>query len=708
MRLARWWSTEASARAAYGCAAAIGLAMLLIVYGPAFVFGTSSYWDMPALDHRSYLMGYRYFLDEPWGWPIFETHTLNVPYAQSIAFNDSLPLWALASKVVATIIPPWRGGSSHAFLGIWYAIASALQAVCGVAILRALGRRSWSETIITSLFFIAIPAWTFRFLHASLYAQFLLLWAIALYVHTPANAAAPRRLRILQLVQLGVAALLNPYHTVMSLALFAASLVRSRAWKAAAAWFAGGCAVVVAALALAGYFAPQAGGALAGFKESSSNLLGPVLPRRSGWFGESLWVDPTGLQYEGMCYLGLGLLVLVALAGWRIRDVGATIRRHAALAVVIGGAALLALSNHIYLGSHRLLAYPIPKFLHWIPDQFRAPGRFSWLPMYVVIAFVLARGFKHLGVGWKRLVLPILAILQIVDVTPDWRAWRAHTTAAHPIQLEVAGWRTLLAGSSAIEVYPAHACNSDEGFEVGTRIQYLASQHAVPINGVYSSRAERDCYKDFGFLRSFQPRPRTLYTFLAPMAGLARRLSASGLPCAEFAFGSVCHADRALIESLGWQPTPPPTVLGPDDKIVFSDPAAPYLESGWSHVTGDATRWTDGESARVVFRRTGPLPAQPTLAIEASAYLCKNRTSQDVDVLVSGQPVATLHFDDKANKLEDVRSIPLAQPALLDAAVVEVELRPRDNRSPVELRCSKSQQLRRGIQVKRMWIGSGQ
>ncbi|HEX3478177.1 MAG TPA: DUF6311 domain-containing protein, partial [Kofleriaceae bacterium] len=187
-------------------------------------------------------MGYRYFLHEPWHWPLLEVRTLNVPYRQSIAFNDSLPLWALLHKAVATVIPPWRDDSARGFLGLSYGLAVALQTGFGVATLRALGHRSWGATIVTSVFFVSIPAWLFRFYHASLFANFLVLSALYLYLITPANAPAPGRVRGAQLVQLGAVALLNPYHTVMSLAVFGASLVRSRRWRAAAGWLVAGCA----------------------------------------------------------------------------------------------------------------------------------------------------------------------------------------------------------------------------------------------------------------------------------------------------------------------------------------------------------------------------------------------------------------------------------------------------------------------------------
>ena len=165
----------------------VGSASTYVVHGWGFVLGTSHYWDLPTLrDHRMYVMGYRYFLHEPWHWPVFSVHT-NMPFTRSIAFSDTPLLWALGNKLVATVIPPWRDFSAGAFLGLWYGVAAALQAVFGVANLRALGHRTWGTTIVTSLFFLAIPAWTYRFPHASLCTPALspLVGALSLSGHDP-------------------------------------------------------------------------------------------------------------------------------------------------------------------------------------------------------------------------------------------------------------------------------------------------------------------------------------------------------------------------------------------------------------------------------------------------------------------------------------------------------------------------------------------
>jgi hypothetical protein len=491
----------------------------------------------------------------------------------------------------------------------------------------------------------------------------------------------------------------------MSLAVFGASLVRSRAWRAAVGWFLGGCAVVTAALAFDGYFASQSAIALWGFRAASTNLLAPFVPRRSGWFGEAgaSVVDGTRLQYEGMCYLGLGVLALVVALAARPRAVLSAVRRHAGLAVAAAGISVVALSNHIYLGTHRVLVYPVPHFLHWIPDQFRAPGRLSWLAMYVVVIFALSRGFARCAAGWKRLVLPVLAVVQLIDAMPYLRDWR---DARNPdaAQLDLAAWRTMLRASDQVVIFPSHACNGDVHWGLATGVQYLASEDALPINGVHSARYLRDCVADTASALDFQPRPRTLYVFVAPMTALARRLAATGMPCAEFAFGEVCAVDHGVIDALHAGPTPPPAPLAYGDRIDIADLAAVYLEAGWSTVNVDS-RWIIGPAARLVLRPTGAPPADPVLRIEAFAVLCGGIAAQDVDVSIGGAPVGLLHFEASAGDATPARMLPIA-PALLAGPFVEIELRLRGAGGPHPGGCRGNPHMF-GVHVRRVSIESG-
>jgi len=136
-------------------------------------------------------MGYRYFLYEPWHWPVFLSHTLDVPFAKSIAFSDAIPVWALQNKAIATLLPPWESFSEHAYLGMWHATVYILQACFGVALLRALGHTSWRAALLTAVMFLAVHAWIFRYGHAALSAHWLELWALTLYLRPPARSPSP-------------------------------------------------------------------------------------------------------------------------------------------------------------------------------------------------------------------------------------------------------------------------------------------------------------------------------------------------------------------------------------------------------------------------------------------------------------------------------------------------------------------------------------
>jgi hypothetical protein len=441
------------------------------------------------------------------------------------------------------------------------------------------------------------------------------------------------------------------------------------------------------ALAFAGYFAREGVTAGAGFSAAGSNLLGPILPMTSGWFGSRFWADHTGLQYEGNCYLGIGLLILAVFVLARPRQLFAAAREHRALAVIAGITAVFALSNHIYLGSHRIVAYPIPHALQWIAEQFRCPGRFSWLPMYVVVIFVLSRGCARLATGWNSLVLVVLAALQLYDVTPDWKQWRTFTDASGS-SLDIAAWRQLLRQVDEVVVAPAHDCNSDRGFEIATEIEYLTSERAIPINGVYTARPSRDCDTDTAELVDFHPRPRTLYVFLPPTIAFAEKLSAAGFPCAEFSAGAVCTMDRTVIDALGWPTTPGPSPLATGAAITVADPAGRYLEMGWTSSEPDG-RWTVGPIARLIYRPDGPPPAAPQIRIDATAILCGLRSEEIVDVEVGGERIGSLRFTPDSNALTP-RVLAIPHPQLVATPIVEIELRPRDFRSPQDLGCRRS------------------
>jgi hypothetical protein len=711
-----WWTRELSPRQAYAVAAALGLAVYVFMFGPGHMFGTSTHWDMPSNDERAYMIGFRYFLQEPWHWPLFVSRRMNLPYRESIAFTDSIPLWALVNKLIATIIPPWKPFAMRAYLGLWAAIVYALQACFGVAILRQLGHRGRGAAIVTSLFFVAIPAFVIRYGHASLSAHFLTLSALYLYLRCSAAPAERRKLILIWVFQLGAVLLINPYHAVMSFGLFTVALVRTRELRTIAVWLPLGCVSLGTAAWLAGYFSGESRVHMPGFDMAGSNVLMMIVPMKSTFFGDAGWlanVLASEYQYEGWAYLGLGVLVLVAWSLPSLRALLDTIGHHRLLFALLVGTWLLSLSNHIYFGSHLAVSYTVPQALHWIPDQFRAPGRFVWLPMYAVVIYVLHLAMARFTSGWKLLVLPVLVLVQLVDVRATWD-WPLQWTAHGPWEdvIGIDRWRPFVLTHDQVRVLPSLPCALDgtpHNDQVSTEIEFLASLRALPINGVYSARPARDCAVDQRSWRMLQVEPNTLYVVLPSAARVATRLEGLGAACGSFEYGRACTTNTAAFEDairtgMLTRSPPPVPVLALGQHILFSDASSPYLLDGWSFAES-AGRWSDGGALTVVFHLAQPPSAGVTLKLRADAALCGKRISEDVDVALQGQTIGTLHFDVSSNSLDTIRELAIPKPVVLGGEISLLELRPHDFRPPSRLGCNGDQR-ELSIFVKDLWLES--
>ena len=714
-RAGAWWNAPASPRQAYGLAAAIGLLVYLIVYGPGHLLGTSTYWDLPQEDSRAYLMAYRYFLHEPWHWPLLTSHTINLPATKAFALSDGVPIWALANKLVATVLPPWRAFSARAYLGLFHALSHVLQPCLGVAILRLFGRRSRGEAIVTAVFLLALPAWIFRYQHAALSAQFLILWPLYLYLRTPPGAPPPVRLQIGWLCELAVVAMTNPYHVVMSFGLFAAALVRSRRWRALA-WLPAALAAIALAAGLAGYFARATATPMGGFEIYTTNVTSMFVPARSAllgdartWFGD---LAPINNQYEGTAYLGLGLVILFALFLPRARSLRGVIKRHPGLFAIALGAWCFALSTRVYFNSHLVLSYELPARLHFLEVWFRAPGRFVYVPMYVLIVFLLQWAFRRFTSGWQRFVLPALAIVQLVDASAQWRFQHDYTQGPYPHVLPMQPWRALVQAHATVLELPTFDCLSSDWTKLkpALEIAYYASERAIPINGVYGARPVRDCTEDARAFTTLTPADHTLYVWFTTRERFPRRLEKLGATCGAFDYGWACSNDGAAIgdaitagalRPMTHTPVSPP-VLAYGARIEPGLGGTPaYLTDGWSFAE-QGGRWSDGPLASIELQLASEPPPHAVLRLQAAGVICGRRRAQDVDVAIDDVTVGTLHFDAGTNDVETVRSIPISDPALLRGALT-LDFKPRDVRPPSTVRCNDDTR-RTGVWLRRLWF----
>ena len=650
---------------------------------------------MPYEDFRAYLTGYRYFLHEPWHWPPFSVHGMNVPFTKSIALTDSIPLWAALNKAIATAIPAWGPFSERAFIGLWGAIVAALQGATSVAALRGLGQRNWTSVVLAPLFFVALPTFVFRYGHSSLSAHWITIGALALYLRAPPQKPAPVRHYALFTGLLAIAALVNPYQVAMALGVLIATLLQSRDLRTIALWLVSALFVVVFFGWMAGFISTEASAPMGGFEWSSANVLSPLIPVRSAIFGNARWlaeVEAVPYQYEGYDYLGIGFLLLIALHLPHVRRLPGVIRRHPFLFALVVGAGLFSLSNHVYFGSHRILTFEVPAKVRRLTESFRAPGRFIWLPTYVVLLYLLRWGFVQFTTGWRWLVMPALTVVQLVDASGDMKWWRDQTRTAYPHLLDLEGWKSLIRRHRAVHAVPAYDCSVDGTVHVdvvGTEIGHLASEYAAPINGVYSARSTRDCAADEHSWSTIEPLEDTLYVFMPQVARHAYRFEGLGAKCGRFDFGHVCSRSLAAIDdairSGVLTETRSLPVLGSGDVLdLRQEASSSFFQYGyaWSPIEANG-RWTLGEHASLVFRLRG---AVSTLKVSAAAPECPVRPTQVVDIDLNGKRSGTFELDGTTHD-DSERSVPISGFETSEERIVQLDLRPHDTRSPKSVAC---------------------
>lgn len=391
-------------------------------------------WMVQEGDLLQHFLGWHFFRQESWSWPLGAIHTYGTELQSSIVFTDALPLLALPLKLVSPWLP-----EAFQYQGIASWLHIVLNALAASLLLYRLKVNAVS-TVLVSLLLACLPAVLFRgpgaLGHESLMAHWIILFGMYLLLFYPSASAADRWRWCALLV---VATLVHFYLFMMAAMLWGVwwlihswhryrrdgrSLTEWRGWLLYSAaqplliflvmWGvgylyssgtgSGGYGLYSAELAA--YFNPQAN--LPG-QISFSSLITP-------------WATAIGGQYEGVAYVGVGtmalwacaLLTLMLLLRHGYRDAPAVSRYAKGLGMLSVGAFLYALGDPITLGNHAVelpIGWPKP-----LRELLRASGRFNWLLMYgttLAALWLLARRFRP---GVLTALVAVVWLLQLWDL----------------------------------------------------------------------------------------------------------------------------------------------------------------------------------------------------------------------------------------------------------------------------------------------------
>ena len=402
----------------------IGLVATQIVLGLEKLNPLYTSWLLlPGSDYSYHYLAWEYFKDTPWSWPLGKIQGYAYPMVNSIMYTDSIPLFALFFKLFKGILP-----EDFQYFGLWYACCYVLNTYLGIKILRQIG---WQKPLayIGSVFFTGAVVLVARFGHTALCGQWVLLWALLIFLRRPTLSVQATFLTSGLLVF--ITSLIHPYLLFMVLGLVSAIVFQLR-YEQLIRWkdlYTALLSMIV--LSLAGWAASGAflfkGQLSEGLGRYSANLNTLVNAWDVGRLGPGFpyWGDGQG---EGIGYLGLGILtmllciLLVRLSRIKMDSKVITKKQSKKLNwffIICMVFFVFALSPKWTLGSHLIIDW---RYNDYISRTFRGTGRFIWPLYYFILYWTFDRLYRfRLGSKVYYALFIACLTLQMLDLQPLWK-----------------------------------------------------------------------------------------------------------------------------------------------------------------------------------------------------------------------------------------------------------------------------------------------
>lgn len=503
-------------------------------------------WLLREGDSFQHFIGWHFFRQEPWGWPLGAVNQLATELSTSLVFTDSVPLYAIPLK----LLHPWLP-ETFQYLGLVVFINYCLNGAVACRLLLRLRVPAY-VALVGAVLISSLPIVVSRGLgihgHEALTAHWLILLAIELTLFSKRPSLKASLCWLLLLI---IAVMMHFYLFFMVGVFWAAwwvylssgiviaqvfnsrrsltSRIRYGLTRYTTWWITGVATplIVLFVMWAVGYFhLGEQSAASGGYGYYSAELLTFFNPQSSAWyFDENFtsmsalfpgWQPLTEGQYEGMAYVGAGVLLL-----WLALAVVATFlpsRRHTqpstlpandyrqsehhhsehsasyqwwpAWAASLGLFAF-AIAGTISFGSGGI---PLHYDVLFIPfrDYVRSSGRMVWPLLYLLLAITFMQLSWRLKARWLAPLLLLAIVIQREDLR-DWYGFiretvkgRVEISRAEPLAYDVlkdnsldSVWRS----HDSLIAFPAHDLNALKPY------LWLAAKYDLSINVAYLARA---------------------------------------------------------------------------------------------------------------------------------------------------------------------------------------------------------------------------
>ncbi len=468
-------------------------------YGLSFFNPAYINWVIDDGELANGFFSFGYYRHEPLTFPIGDIKSYFYPMGTNLYTSD-IPLLALFFKPFSPILP-----EQFQSLGVWFLTCHLLQAWFSILLCERFKINGFARAC-TVVFFLFAPVLMSRFIHPSLFCQWMILASIWIYFIDPQKTPV-RKILFYQFCLFIVSGLVFAYMWAMVFG-FSVSLFL-RLWLIDKKLrffqvilnFSFHIVVMTALWLLIGLFSfegipnyqMEGWGAFSLNLNSLFNPMGTavLLPTRPYAWPQHI---------EGYAYLGAGILTLLLFYfsiklvqkfvkkapviksdRWRIEGTNT-----APLMLFFTFSFLFALSNDISYNNEVIFHYPLPQAFSALLNSFRSGGRFFW-PVYYFIFLTLFYYFNRLSLNnvVKNVIFGCCLAIQLYDIQPYLTSlnftYGPYKPPIHPV------WETVIKSFDEVLFYPGFR-RTYKTFDDYRYFTYYTTVYQKRINIGYPAR----------------------------------------------------------------------------------------------------------------------------------------------------------------------------------------------------------------------------
>ncbi len=434
-------------------------------------------------------LAWKYFRYQPWGFPLGVMEGYSHPQKVSIGLTGAIPLLAVPLKIFSGALP-----DDFQYHGFWLFLCVFLQGIFAFHLLKIWVKED-SYAFLGAMLFAFSYSMLDRLGHINLCAHWVIIAGLLVYF----SKFQLKKTILYHSLLVFATIWIHPYLVLFSVALTGLTLIEgwwSKRFKFSQ--FAIGTLVTAGTAALSwwliGNFILGGDDAVAGgFGEFSTNLNTFWNPKFDALvFNHSK--DFYEGQYEGIAYLGIGVLLLLfsSIVGLLVKKIKVNYSKGLLL---LGFISLLffvfSLSQNITYGGELIFTIPFSKYLLAKFATLRASGRYVWLLQYFLILVAIIGFYKiKIDQNYKIGLLGLVVLLNLVDFQYYFERNKIFDLKFEPISnFNKAAFEKVIEAGNEVIMYPPHTRTYLSVCDETPFISIAASQKK-PINTGHLARVD--------------------------------------------------------------------------------------------------------------------------------------------------------------------------------------------------------------------------